>query len=184
MRHCKDQPATEGGVAGNRGRRVRQSRPVSGRRTDSAGIARSCSPMQWTKRTSIRCSSLGRVLSGAGSLQDAEIAPTGGTAPVAARVRRGRTSSRAARFGSLDSSGIRARTRPTHANDLYKRSPDHTRDRSGRPPPRLRACWTIWRRTTSASSNGCWRKQTYERALTIDRRILGDDHPRVAIASA
>ncbi len=64
---------------------------------------------------------------------------------------------------------------------LVYSEPDHFGTAARRRRPMLPSCSTIWRQVYTREQQWVLAKQTYERALDIDRRVLGDDHPRIAL---
>jgi eukaryotic-like serine/threonine-protein kinase len=66
------------------------------------------------------------------------------------------------------------------AKDLYTRSLNIL-ETAGAPPPDVSAVLDDLAQVYARQQQWALAKQTYERALEIDRRVLGDDHPRVAM---
>jgi eukaryotic-like serine/threonine-protein kinase len=66
------------------------------------------------------------------------------------------------------------------ARDLYKRALD-LMEGSGAEPTDISALLDDLAQVYSRDQQWALAKETYERALEIDRRVLGDDHPRVAM---
>jgi eukaryotic-like serine/threonine-protein kinase len=66
------------------------------------------------------------------------------------------------------------------AKDLYDRSLNIL-ETSGAPPTDVSALLDDLAQVYADEQQWALAKQTYERALVIDRRVLGDDHPRVAM---
>lgn len=66
------------------------------------------------------------------------------------------------------------------ANDLYRRSLDIL-EATRAPATEVSALLDDLAQIYARNQQWALAKQTYERALAVDRRILGDDHPRVAM---
>jgi serine/threonine protein kinase/Tfp pilus assembly protein PilF len=66
------------------------------------------------------------------------------------------------------------------AKELYSRSLNIL-ETAGAPPPDVSAVLDDLAQVYARQQQWALAKQTYERALEIDRRVLGDDHPRVAM---
>jgi serine/threonine protein kinase/Tfp pilus assembly protein PilF len=70
--------------------------------------------------------------------------------------------------------------RLTDAKQLYRRSLNIL-ESTGAPPTDVSALLDDLAQVYAGELQWALAKQTYERALEIDRRILGDDHPRIAM---
>ena len=70
--------------------------------------------------------------------------------------------------------------RLTDAKQLYNRSLN-VLESTGAPPTDVSALLDDLAQVYAGELQWALAKQTYERALEIDRRILGDDHPRIAM---
>ena len=68
----------------------------------------------------------------------------------------------------------------TDAKQLYNRSLNIL-ESTGAPPTDVSALLDDLAQVYAGEQQWALAKQTYERALEIDRRILGDDHPRIAM---
>jgi serine/threonine-protein kinase len=68
----------------------------------------------------------------------------------------------------------------SQAKDLYIRSLD-TLEKSSAPQTDVSAVLDDLAKVYARDQQWILAKQTYERALEIDRRVLGDDHPRIAL---
>jgi serine/threonine protein kinase/Tfp pilus assembly protein PilF len=66
------------------------------------------------------------------------------------------------------------------AKELYSRSLNIL-ETAGAPPPDVSAVLDDLAQVYARQQQWSLAKQTYERALEVDRRVLGDDHPRVAM---
>jgi serine/threonine protein kinase/Tfp pilus assembly protein PilF len=66
------------------------------------------------------------------------------------------------------------------AKELYNRSLN-VLENSGAPPTDVSALLDDLAQVYADEQQWALAKQTYERALEVDRRVLGDDHPRVAM---